>query len=104
MILAATWFEARKLNVYARATKLAGLGANLETDAGGILWLAVSNALIVFFSATILRPVAQARRLKYLVDRFSFSGSVDLDKVLLASEHAGSQGAGLEAAFSIEIF
>lgn len=98
------WFEARKLNVFASATKFGGLVAHLEATPGSYLSLALSNSFILLFSAGILRPVTQARRLKYIVTRLAFLGSVDLDDILQGPDQPGSQGAGLEAAFSIEIF
>ncbi len=103
-LVAMSWFEVRKLNVFARATKASGLSAGLEAHAGSYVWLIVSNMLIMILSIGILRPVAQARRLKYLVSRFSFTGSANLNEVLRAREETGTQGAGMEAAFSIEIF
>jgi uncharacterized membrane protein YjgN (DUF898 family) len=103
-LVAMSWFEVRKLNVFARATKASGLSAGLEAHAGSYIWLIVSNTLIMILSIGILRPVAQARRLRYLVSRFSFTGSANLNEVLRAREEAGTQGAGMEAAFSIEIF
>jgi uncharacterized membrane protein YjgN (DUF898 family) len=104
LIVALSWLEVRKLNVFAKATKASGLTGDLEAHAGSYIWLIVSNALIVLFSLGILRPVAQARRLEYLTSRFSFTGSADLNEVLRAREEAGTEGAGMEAAFSIEIF
>jgi uncharacterized membrane protein YjgN (DUF898 family) len=104
IVAALCWFEARKLSVLARATKLGRLEARLDATSGSIFWLIVSNALILMFSFSILRPVTQARRLRYLVSRFAFEGSADLGEVLRVPEDAGTQGAGMEAAFSIEIF
>jgi uncharacterized membrane protein YjgN (DUF898 family) len=124
-LISLSWYEARKLNLFARATKIAGIETNIhapggsaplltvnvggiETDlqasGGSLLWLTVSNLFILILSLGILRPVTQARRLRYLVTRMSFLGSADLDEVQRGSEREGSQGAGLEAAFSIEIF
>ena len=99
-----SWFEARKLNVFASATKIGELSVSLTASGGSVLWLTLSNLLILILSVGILRPVAQARRLRYLVTRLSFAGTADLDAVLRGAEEAGLQGAGLEAAFSIEIF
>ncbi len=104
ILIALSWYEARKLNLFARATKIDGLSATLMASGGSVLWLTVSNAIIMVVSLGILRPVAQARRLRYLVRRFAFSGSADLIAVKRGLEQAGMQGAGLEAAFSIEIF
>ncbi len=104
LFLGLSWLEVRKLNTFARATKASGLSAGLEAHAGSYIWLIVSNTLIILLSIGILRPVAQARRLKYLVTRFSFTGSADLNEVQREPEEAGAQGAGMEAAFSIEIF
>lgn len=103
-IIGLSWYEARKLNLFAHATKIGPLGSDLAATGGTVLWLTVSNWLIMGFSLGILRPVAQARRLRYLVTRLSFSGVANLDTVLRGQEQAGLQGAGLEAAFSIEIF
>ncbi len=104
VLVALCWFEARKLSTFASATKLGELEARLEATAGSILWLIISNMFILMLSVGILRPVAQARRLEYLVSRFSLQGSADLDEVLRMPEDEGAQGAGMEAAFSIEIF
>jgi uncharacterized membrane protein YjgN (DUF898 family) len=99
-----SWFEARKLNVFAKATKIGGLDLSLKASAGSMIWLTLSNLLILILSIGILRPVAQARRLRYLVKRMTLTGTADLDAVTKGAEKSGLQGAGLEAAFSIEIF
>jgi uncharacterized membrane protein YjgN (DUF898 family) len=104
VLIGLSWFEARKLNLFARATKIGSLDIDLQASGGSVLWLTVSNLFILILSLGILRPVTQARRLRYLVTRMSFLGSADLDEVLSGPEQKGSQGAGLEAAFSIEIF
>ncbi len=104
VIIGLNWYAARKLNTFAEATKADGVSAHLETTGGSTFWLGFTNTLILVFSLGILRPVAQARRLRYLVERLSFSGSVDLNKVLRGPEEERPQGAGVEAAFSIEIF
>ncbi len=103
-VIGYSWFEARKLNVFAEATRVGGLKMHLEAGGGSVFWLTLSNMLILVFSVGILRPVTQARRLRYLVTRLSISGLADLDEVHPGLEREGTQGAGLEAAFSIEIF
>jgi uncharacterized membrane protein YjgN (DUF898 family) len=104
MMIAFSWYESRKLNMFAQATKIDGLSGQLTSTGASVFWLTLANGLIVLLSLGILRPVAQARRLRYIVERFSFTGTADLDAVLKGQEQAGMQGAGLEAAFSIEIF
>ena len=104
VIWAWSWYEARKLNVLASATRFGGMSAHLKATTGGVFWLTVSNWLIIIFTLTILMPVTRARRLRYLVERMSFSGYVDMAAVARGAERSGTQGAGLEAAFSVEIF
>ena len=104
VVAALSWYEARKLNLFAEATGIEGVYGTLKASGGSIFWLTFSNVLILVLSLGILRPVAQARRLRYLVERFSFAGSTDLSKVLREQRTSGIEGAGLEAAFSIEIF
>ncbi|MBI4725113.1 MAG: DUF898 domain-containing protein [Rhodomicrobium sp.] len=104
LMIIGSWFEARKLTVFARATKIGPLDAELQASGGSVFWLTLSNLLILVLSLGILRPVTQARRLRYLVTRFALLGTADLDDVLRGAEQQSIQGAGLEAAFSIEIF
>ena len=103
-LIGLSWYEARKLNLFAGATKIGPLTAKLSASGGSMLWLTFSNLLIMGLSLGILRPVAQARRLRYIVSRLEFFGQANLDDVMRGQEQTGSQGAGLEAAFSIEIF
>jgi uncharacterized membrane protein YjgN (DUF898 family) len=105
VILAAlSLFEARKLNVFAKSTKISSLAFDLNAGWLSVFWLTFSNLCILILSIGILRPITQARRLRYLVTRLELTGQADLDEVAQGPEQRGSPGAGLEAAFSIEIF
>jgi uncharacterized membrane protein YjgN (DUF898 family) len=99
-----SWYESRKFRLFAQATKIGGLDASLDATGASVFWLTLSNSLILALSLGILRPVTQARRLRYLAKRLSFAGVVDMDAVQRGHERLDAQGAGLEAAFSIEIF
>jgi uncharacterized membrane protein YjgN (DUF898 family) len=103
-LISRCWYEARKLNLFARATRIGSPGTDLRASGESVLWLTVSNLFILILSLGLLRPIAQARRLRYLVTRMAFLGPADLDEVLRGPEREGSQGAGLEASFAIEIF
>ena len=104
LIIAMSWFESNKLNIFARATKFGGMSAHLEATGASIFWLTLTNAFLLLISLGILRPVTQARRLRYLVERLSFSGYADINAVQRGADYTGAAGAGLETAFSIEIF
>lgn len=102
--ITSSWYEARKLNTFAEATRIDGLRGHLTVTAGGIIALTLTNLLIVVLTLGILRPVAQARKLRYIVERFAFVGQADLGAILRGQEQRSLQGAGLEVAFSIDAF
>jgi hypothetical protein len=52
----------------------------------------------------ILSPVAQARALKYFVDRMSIQGTIDFARITQSQAALGRGGEGLAQAFDVDAF
>lgn len=98
------WYRSRTFNLFAAYTGFDRAKLGLRTTAWGLIGLALSNFLITIFSLGILRPVAQARAAKYLIDRLSIDGTVDVTGILQSQAALGKGGEGLAQMFDVDAF
>lgn len=99
-----SWYQARKLVLFARYTSFDQGRFRLDVNGLGLIGLLVTNLLITVVSLTILSPVVQARTLKYFVDRMAIDGSIDFAKVAQSRAALGQGGEGLAQAFDVDAF
>lgn len=98
------WYQSQKLNYFARRTSIDRANFRLETTAGGIIWIFVSNLLIVLFTIGILTPIAQSRLASYIVRRMSIDGMIDFASIQQSEAALSRTGEGLAEAFDIDAF
>ena len=98
------WYRSRTFNLFAAYTGFDRAKLRLRTTAWGLIGLALSNFLITILSLTILRPVAQARTAKYLIDRLSIDGTIDVAGILQSQAALGKGGEGLAQMFDVDAF
>jgi uncharacterized membrane protein YjgN (DUF898 family) len=104
-MFASSWYRAGQFNHFARSTSFAGAPLRATMTGGGLLWLQVSNFLIVVTTFGILSPIAQARSARYFVEHLAFDGAVDLEQIAQSSAAAGGKtGEGLAQAFDFDAF
>ncbi|MEZ5924824.1 MAG: DUF898 family protein [Hyphomicrobiaceae bacterium] len=104
LIFGAHYF-ARTLNYFTNNTTFAGVtGFKLRASALSLLWMQISNFLLAVLSLGILSPVAQARRLRYVVERLEILGGVDFPAIRQSTVAAGKRGEGLATAFDVDAF
>ena len=63
------WYSSRMLNYFAAETKYQGSSFRLGATVPSLMWLVATNYLIRTLSLTILSPIAEARSMRYIVDR-----------------------------------
>mgnify|MGYP003383171532 CR=1 FL=1 len=102
--LLSSWYQARKLILFARYTTFDQGRFRLDVTGRGLIGLILTNLLITIFSLTILSPVVQARTLKYFVDRMAIDGTIDFAKVVQSQAALGQGGEGLAQAFDVDAF
>jgi uncharacterized membrane protein YjgN (DUF898 family) len=104
LVFGANYF-ARTLNFFTNNTAFAGTaGFKLQASAISLLWLTLSNLLLAILSLGILSPVAQARRLRYIVERLEVTGGVAFPTIKQSSAALGTRGEGLATAFDVDAF
>lgn len=98
------WYSAAKINHFAAHTHFEGAAFRGNATAGSLIWLIVSNLLILTFTLGLLAPVAQARAARYMVDRLSIDGAVPLADILQRAHDPMRRGEGLAQVFDVDAF
>jgi uncharacterized membrane protein YjgN (DUF898 family) len=98
------WYKALELNYFASATTYDGQPFKLNVTAPGLIWLVLTNAPMSLFTLGILKPVAQARTTKYIIDHMTLEGPVDFDAVRQSMAARSKTGEGLAQAFDVDAF
>ncbi len=98
------WYQSKYYNYTAAHTHFSNGSFNLNTTGKGLMWLVISNFLIIILSLTILTPVAVARMFGYIMNNLSFNGNVDLTAIQQSEQTLSKTGEGLAEGFDIGSF
>jgi uncharacterized membrane protein YjgN (DUF898 family) len=98
------WYSSRMFNYFASETKYEGCSFRLRATVPSLVWLVASNYLIRTLSLTILSPVAEARSMRYIVDRLSLEGPVEWGGIGQNQDALLTRGEGLAEAFNVDAF
>ncbi len=98
------WYSAKVYNHLFGNTRFDNARLSLKATAWSLVWIVVSNVLIVLLSLGILRPIAQARLVRYFVERLEVEGSVDFASIAQSQAQLDATGEGLAEAFDIDAF
>ncbi len=94
-------YSAKELRTFASYTRFDGAQFKLDASTWSLIWLAVVNILIVILTLGIGTPFAQRRLVRYVVDRLSLDGAVDIDRIAQSQHKMDSRGEGLADAFDV---
>lgn len=100
--LFAGWYFARVQNVLTAGTQYEGLRFVANAKGPGMIWVFVSNYLLTVLTLGILKPVADARMINYLVDHMAADGILDLAAVAQSQAAMEKRGEGLASAFDLD--
>jgi uncharacterized membrane protein YjgN (DUF898 family) len=98
------WYSSRMFNYFASQTKYEGCTFRLHTTVPSLIWLVASNYLIRLLSLGVLSPIAEARSMRYIVDRLSIEGNIDWPMVGQNPAALMARGEGLAEAFDVDAF
>jgi uncharacterized membrane protein YjgN (DUF898 family) len=104
LTLVSAWYSARLINHFAAHTHFEGAAFRADVTAGGLIWLTLTNFLIVLLSLGLLSPVAQSRLTGYLVSHLELVGPIPLDEIVQGAAATGRYGEGVAQAFDIDAF
>lgn len=97
-------YRAKVIRALTDSTRFGAVEFRSSVTTGGLIWLWFSNLVIVTFTLTLLRPVAQARRIRYLVNNLSVVGDLEAEVSLAEATAAAGGSEALGALFDVDIF
>jgi uncharacterized membrane protein YjgN (DUF898 family) len=102
--LAWTIYQAREMNAFAAYSGFDAARFRLTASALslGALWL--GNMAILLFTIGIGIPFILQRNVRYLCDRLTVDGTVDVESIRQSRQPLGKRGEGLADAFDIDSF
>jgi uncharacterized membrane protein YjgN (DUF898 family) len=98
------WYSVAKMNHFAAHTHYEGATFKGNATAGSLIWLIISNMLILTLTLGLLMPVAQARAARYFVEHLNIKGAVPLAEIMQRAEDPMRRGEGLAQAFDVDAF
>jgi uncharacterized membrane protein YjgN (DUF898 family) len=96
------WYQARAFNHFAAHTSYEGATFRGNLTAWSIIWLVITNLLIISLTLGLLAPVAQARAVRYVVDRLGIDGTVPLGEIAQRAGDPLRRGEGLAQVFDVD--
>jgi uncharacterized membrane protein YjgN (DUF898 family) len=103
LIIPALWaiYTAKELRTFANYTRFAGAQFHLNATTGSVIWLTVVNLLIIIFTLGIGWPYVQQRLVKFVIDRITVDGKIDIAQIRQATDEMLGRGEGLADAFDV---
>jgi uncharacterized membrane protein YjgN (DUF898 family) len=102
--LIVAWYQAGAFNHFAAQTSYEGATFRGNLTTWSMIWLVISNLLIVSLTFGLLAPVAQARAVRYVVERLSIDGVVPVTDIAQRAEDPMRRGEGLSQVFDVDAF
>ena len=96
-------YSAKELVTFASYTRAGNATFKLNATAGSLISLVVVNLLILVFTLGIGRPFIQQRLIRYMCDRMSVIGTIDVDRIAQSQAAMAATGEGLADAFDLGV-
>ncbi len=94
-------YTAKEMRTFANYTRFDGAQFKLNATTGGIIWLTLVNLLLLVFTLGIAWPFIVQRNNRFLIDRLSLEGAIDIDRIQQSMAALPTRGEGLADAFDI---
>lgn len=98
------WYSSGMLNYFAAQTRFHGAGFTLRATVPSLVWLSASNFLLRVLSLGFLSPIAEARSMRYIVERLSVDGPIAWPQIGQNPDVLLKSGEGLAEAFNVDAF
>lgn len=95
------FYTAKELSTFAGFTSVDGARFRLNATAWSLIKLVVGNFFIWLLTLGIASPFVQQRLVRFLCDRLSVDGTVDIDKIRQSAAALDKRGEGLADAFDV---
>jgi uncharacterized membrane protein YjgN (DUF898 family) len=94
-------YIAKELRTFATYTRFDGAPFTFKATAGNVIGLTVVNLLLLVFTLGIAWPFINQRLVRYMIQRISLDGKVDIDRIRQSQAAMLKRGEGLADAFDV---
>ncbi len=94
-------YTAKELRTFAAYTRFDGAQFQLSATTGSVIWLTIVNMLILIFTLGQGWPYIQQRLVRFMVDRLTLEGKIDVGRIGQSTARLDSRGEGLADAFDV---
>jgi uncharacterized membrane protein YjgN (DUF898 family) len=103
LIIPMLWavYSAKELRTFANYTRFDGAQFHLQATTGSVIWLTAVNVVILIFTLGIGWPFVQQRLVRFMVDRMSLEGAIDVSRIQQSLAEKPTRGEGLADAFDV---
>ncbi len=96
-------YSAKELATFANYTSAGNATFKLDATAGSLISLVFVNLLLLIFTLGIARPFIQQRLVRYMCDRLTVIGTIDVEHIAQSMAAMDKTGEGLADAFDISV-
>jgi uncharacterized membrane protein YjgN (DUF898 family) len=103
LIIPMLWavYTAKELRTFANYTRFDGVPFSMNATTWSVIRLTIINLLLILFTLGIAWPFVQQRTVKFVVDRITMDGLVDIDRIRQSQAKLDTRGEGLADAFDV---
>ncbi len=103
LVYPALWsaYAAKQMRTFANYTRFDGAQFRIQAGLGSIFWLGLGNLLILIFTLGIGWPFTTQRTFRYVIDRLTLEGAVDVARIQQSMLSMPKRGEGLADAFDV---
>ncbi len=94
-------YTAKQMRTFADYTRFDGAPFKLDATTGSIIGLTVVNLIILIFTLGAGWPYINRRIVRYVVDRLTLEGHIDIDRISQSTAAMPTRGEGLFDAFDV---
>jgi uncharacterized membrane protein YjgN (DUF898 family) len=94
-------YTAKEMRTFANYTRFDGAQFRLNATAGSIIWLTIVNLLLLIITLGIAFPFIIQRSVRYMIDRMTLEGAIDIDRIQQSAAALPTRGEGLADAFDL---
>jgi uncharacterized membrane protein YjgN (DUF898 family) len=103
LIIPMLWaiYIAKEMRTFAMYTRFDGAPFTLKATAWNVIGLTVVNLLLLVFTLGIAWPFINQRLVRFVADRLTLQGKVDIDRIRQSQAAMLTRGEGLADAFDV---
>jgi uncharacterized membrane protein YjgN (DUF898 family) len=94
-------YTAKEMRTFANYTRFDGAQFRLNATAGSIIWLTIVNLLLLVITLGTAFPFIIQRSIRYMIDRMTLEGAIDIDRIRQSTAALPTRGEGLADAFDL---